>query len=1084
MIIETKGTKTGEASQTGAQKYALKEAGKSSTTPYYLALAVAAVAGYLKSLFHTSVHAEVEPSAAGHETKAAPKLVVMASSDVDPGETPDEHHLLGSSGVVPQTEMPSPEYDATHLQAHTLHFARHDPQPNLNDFKASPVIPRPINDNADRAPGVRGGGGGGGRDKDNGDEGAGSENLDDPATRPPGGLGDTDDLPGGGRGTPSDADRPAGQDTAGPGKQTNGGDRGNGADNPPGSGDDAGNGAGAVTPRPASNDDGDGAAGRRNRAPTTNGAVYLADMAACALLPIALSDLLRNVEDPDGDSLSVRNVTVSSGSLARDGDGWVYDADGLGPVTITYEVTDGELAVTQTAVFNVVEHEPMFGTDGDDLLLGTLCADEIDGRGGNDNIDARASADIIDGGAGDDHIVGGAGDDVILGGDGNDVVLAGTGADRVSGGNGNDRLFGEEGDDILLGDAGDDLLDGGDGSDILVGGMGSDLLLGEVGDDRLDGSEGADVAFGGAGRDVVSGGLGDDRLEGGDGNDVLSDGQGRDVALGQDGDDVLVASLDGEADRFDGGEGTDTLDLSSLDTDVVVDLVAGTAIGQGSGRDTVASVEVVRAGSGDDVLTGSSVGEVLRGGAGRDTVSGGAGNDLVDGGADNDTLADGTGSDTVLGGSGDDIVMAARDGDSDRFDGGDGTDTFDVSTTASGVTVDLTAGTSVAAETGHDLLVSIEDVRGGSGADTLSGSAAANTLSGGAGRDHVSGGAGNDGLDGGDGDDTILDGDGRDVALGGTGDDILIASSDGEADRFDGGVGLDTLDLSGTRAGISADLLIGIATGAETGRDLLDGLEALIGGSGDDTLSGSAGSNRLIGGDGDDLIAGRGGDDLLDGGSGRDTLRDGAGCDTLRAGAGDDRIILALDGDDDHVDGDDGSDTLDLSSATGDLLVDLVNHVISGTELGEDRVDSIERIVAGSGDDRFIIGDDDVVLTGGGGNDGYGFHPRSGISEATRSVEITDFSVGDYVDLLRWSFFENGSGVVGHSLSEAMDRNDGTVSGIRYRAALFDEGDVTVISADLDGNDSFETTLVLDGHHTLLFVEKPTAASPANTPIH
>ncbi|MCK2053068.1 cadherin-like domain-containing protein [Methylobacterium sp. 37f] len=972
MIIETKGTKTGDAAQTGAQTYAPKVAAKSSPTPYYLALAVAALAGYLKSLFHTSVQAEVEPSVAGHETKAAPKLIVIASSDVDSDEPPAEHRLVGSSGIVPQAETPAPEYDATHFPAHTLHFARHDPQPNLSDFKASPIIPRPINDNADQGPGVRGGGGGG-RDKGHGDEGTGSDSADNPAARPPGGLGG-EDLPGGGEDLPGVKDkppaeeRPSGQDTSGPGKSTGiDGDRGVGPGDPSGGAKDTGDGSGAVTPRPVSNDDGDGSTGRRNRAPTTSGTVQLADMAACALLPIALADLLRNAEDPDGDSLSVRNVTVSSGALTRDGDGWVYDADDLGPVTVTYEVTDGELSVTQTAVFNVVEHEPMVGTDGDDLLLGTLCADEIDGRGGNDIIDARAAADIIDGGAGDDHILGGAGDDVILGGDGNDVVFAGVGADRVSGGNGNDRIFGEEGDDILFGDAGDDLLDGGEGSDILVGGTGNDLLLGDRGDDRLDGSEGADVAFGGAGRDVILGGLGDDRLEGGDDADVLSDGRGRDVVSGQDGDDVLVAALDGEADLFEGGAGTDTLDLAGVATDVVVDLAAGTAVGQEIGRDTVASIEVVQAGVGNDVLIGSSQGDTLMGGAGRDTVSGGAGDDLVDGGSGDDTLADGAGSDTVLGGAGDDLVRVALDG---------------------------------------------------------------------------------------------------------------------EADIFDGGAGTDTLDLSGTRTGIAADLLIGIATGAETGRGHLNGLEALIGGSGDDTLSGSDGSNRLTGGEGHDLIAGRGGDDVLEGGAGCDTLLDGAGRDTLHAGAGDDRIVLALDGDADLVDGGAGSDTLDLSSATGDLLVDLVNHVVSGTELGHDKVESIERIVSGSGDDRFVVGEDDVVLTGGGGTDGYVFLARTGMQETTRSVQITDFSVGDYVDLLKWSLFEKGASATGHSLSEAMDRDDGTVSGIRYRAALFDEGDATVISADLDGDDSFETTLVLDGHHTLLFVEKTAAATQPSAPIH
>ncbi|GEP12551.1 calcium-binding protein [Methylobacterium gnaphalii] len=1075
MIIETKGTKTDEASQNGAQKLAPQEVTKKSPAPYYLALVVGAVAAYLKSLFHTPVHADAEADSVESEGSVAPKLLILAPADVDAGETAAEPRLLGSSATVPQGEMPAAEYDASHLQAYTLQFARHDPQPNLNDFKASPIIPRPINDNGDRGPSGRGGGGGGGRSRDaKGDEGAGSENADDAADQPPAVVGGTDTLPAGDKDITPDGERPQGQYTTGTG----------GTGNRPEAGDDTGNGPGAVTPPPTSNDDGGGQTGRRNRAPTTSGAVRLADMAACALTPIALSDLLRNVEDPDGDSLSVRNVTASSGSLARDGDGWVYDADGLGPVTITYEVTDGELFVTQTAVFKVVASAPMIGTDGDDLLLGTLCADEIDGRGGNDIIDARASSDIINGGTGDDHIVGGAGDDVILGGDGNDVVFAGTGADRVSGGTGSDRIFGEEGDDILFGDAGDDLLDGGDGSDILVGGTGNDLLLGDMGDDQLDGSEGADVAFGGAGRDVVSGGIGDDHLEGGTGDDVLSDGQGRDAVMGQDGDDVLVAALDGEADRFDGGEGTDTLDLSGTTSGVTVDLIAGTSEATETGRDQLVSIEDVRGGSGGDTLSGNAASNAISGGAGVDRISGGAGDDVLHGHEGGDTILDGAGSDIVLGGDGDDVLTASSDGESDQFDGGAGKDTLDLSGATSGVMVDLTAGTASGQDIGADTVTSVEVVLGSSGNDTLLGSSAADTLLGGAGDDRLAGSGGDDRLDGGSGADALSDGAGSDLVLGGAGDDIFAAAQDGEVDCFDGGEGRDTLDFSATRSGISADLLIGVATGAETGRDLLHGLEALIGGTGDDTLFGSDVSNRLSGGDGDDIIAGRGGDDLLDGGLGCDALLDGAGCDILRAGAGDDRIVLALDGDDDHVDGGEGSDTLDLSSATKDLLVDLVGHVVSGTELGTDKVDCVERIVAGSGNDRFVIGDDNVVLTGGSGNDGYVFVPLTGMQEPTRSVEITDFSVGDYVDLLRWSLFDEGSGVVGNSLSEAMDRNDGAVSGIRYRAALFEERDVTVITADLDSNDTFETTLVLNGHHALLFIEKPAEISQPHTPIH
>ncbi len=705
----------------------------------------------------------------------------------------------------------------------------------------------------------------------------------------------------------------------------------------------------------------------------------MADTTRCASLAIAAIELLRAVSDPDGDTLSIRDVTASSGTLVRDGDGWLFEADTVGLVTLTYEVTDGEFAITQTASLNVLDRarDPgpgsdggiqggTTGTNGDDLILGTPFPDRIDGGVGNDTIDARGGDDLIDGGPGDDHIVGGAGNDTIIGGTGHDVIFAGAGRDVVSGGPGNDRIFGEDGDDTLFGDEGDDLVDGGAGSDILAGGTGDDTLDGGEGDDRIDGGDGSDLALAGLGRDVVSGGAGDDRLEGGEGDDLIADGTGSDNVLGQEGDDVLVAALDGEADVFDGGAGVDTLDLSASTNGAVVDLTAGIAHGAETGLDQVVSVEVVWGGSGADTVTGDGGSNALHGGGGRDLLAGGAGDDLIDGGAGGDSLSDGTGADTVLGGEG---------------------------------------------------------------------------------------------------------------------DDLLLAATDGEDDVFDGGGGVDTLDLTGTRLGVSVDLGGGTAIGVETGRDALRDIEAALAGSGADRLVGSTGSNTLRGGDGDDHLAGLQGDDVLEGGSGRDEIRDGSGRDVLRGDGGDDLIVLVMDGDDDRVDGGEGVDTLDLGDAKGDLLVDLVRHVVSGTELGDDQIESVERIVAGAGQDHFVIGDDDVVLTGGDGDDRYEFASHSGDREPTRAVQITDFSVGDHIDLLKWTFFEDAPGSKGESLAEAMERKDGTVSGIRYKSAHLADGDVTVITADLDHDDLFETTIVLDGQHTLLFVAAASTAAPPVTTL-
>ncbi len=841
-MIITKGTKTEEAAHDEGRERSRQPCEAKSRLPYYLGLAVASVAAYLKSLFHEPARAEPESEGAGGEPPGAsfPKPALQLVSDNRQDEELPDPRARGSStsveeaqGVSAALEFEAQEFEALEfVRVRSLRFAAPEAGPDLADFKASPVIPNPINDNRGVAP-AGGGGVGGGHGVRRGTpshEDAGSRpsphtselapprNKTDGGPLEPGGpTGDGPKLPG----RPQDGDSgggPSTTDSAGPGETTG---------------------------------------GRRNRAPVSTGTLHLADTLRCASLPIAALDLLRSVSDPDGDALSIRGVTASSGTLVRDGDGWLFECDASGLVTLTYEVTDGEFAITQTATLNVLDralnpgsvgdggiHDETTGTNGDDLILGTPYPDRIGGGGGNDNIDARGGDDLIDGGPGDDHIVGGAGNDTIIGGMGHDVIFAGAGRDVVSGGPGNDRIFGEDGDDTLFGDEGDDLLDGGAGSDVLAGGTGDDTLDGGGGDDRIDGGDGSDLVLAGSGRDVVSGGAGDDRLEGGEGDDLISDGTGNDVVLGQEGDDVLVAALD-------------------------------------------------RA---DDV--------------------------------------------------------------------------------------------------------------------------------------------------------------------------------------FDGGSGVDTLDLTGTGGGVAVDLGGGTAISVEIGRDVLRSLEVVLAGSGPDRLVGSAGADRLHGGDGNDHLAGLGDDDVLEGGSGHDEIRDGSGRDVVRGGGGDDLIVMAMDGDDDRVNGGEGVDTLDLGDANGDLLVDLVRHVVSGTELGDDQIESVERIVAGAGRDHFVIGDEDVVLTGGDGDDHYEFATHGGDREPTRAVQITDFSVGDHIDLLKWSFFEAAPGATGVSLDEALERKDGTVSGIRYKSAHLDDGDVTVITADFDHDDTFETTIVLDGQHTLLFVE----AGPASPP--
>ncbi|WP_050522084.1 calcium-binding protein [Pseudorhodobacter wandonensis] len=215
----------------------------------------------------------------------------------------------------------------------------------------------------------------------------------------------------------------------------------------------------------------------RNRAPRSGRPNYLFDVTSGAMVMIALSDLLANISDPDGDELTILDASVTSGTLTKVDGGYLFRADPamLGPVQMKFTVSDGQASIPEVAHFSIVPNEKS-GTDQADVLAGTFFIDEIHGLANDDNIDARAGNDFIYGGSGDDTLSGGQGDDVIFGGAGNDKIQGGAGNDLVSGGDGNDHIFGDGGDDILFGDAGDDFISDGIGADIVFGGAGDDLV--------------------------------------------------------------------------------------------------------------------------------------------------------------------------------------------------------------------------------------------------------------------------------------------------------------------------------------------------------------------------------------------------------------------------------------------------------------------------------------------------------------------------------------------------------------------------------------------------------------------------------
>jgi hypothetical protein len=111
---------------------------------------------------------------------------------------------------------------------------------------------------------------------------------------------------------------------------------------------------------------------------------------------------------------------------------------------------------------------------------------------------------------------------------------------------------------------------------LLSGTEGPDKLDGLKGEDEIRGLGGADVIFGGADNDVIYGGPGNERLlVGGEGDDVIYGGdgdddfysgdEGKDTLYGGAGDDLLVATMDGQKDKLNCGEGADHYDADKGD---------------------------------------------------------------------------------------------------------------------------------------------------------------------------------------------------------------------------------------------------------------------------------------------------------------------------------------------------------------------------------------------------------------------------------------------------------------------------------------------------------------------------------------
>ncbi|WP_261335072.1 M10 family metallopeptidase, partial [Rhizobium leguminosarum] len=387
------------------------------------------------------------------------------------------------------------------------------------------------------------------------------------------------------------------------------------------------------------------------------------------------------------------------------------------------------------------------------------------------------------------------------------------------------------------------------------------------------------------------------------------------------------------------------------------------------------------------------------------------------------------------------------------WDGG-GIDTYDLSAYTTALKIDLRAGgysvfsQSQLADLGggpnngyargnifnallyHDNVASlIENVRAGSGNDTIVGNEADNALWGNAGNDTLTGDSGNDTLDGGAGIDKMSGGTGNDVYIVDNANDAVIENVDEGTDtvRTTGSytlstnvenlVYIGTFGFSGT-GNTGANVITG-----GTGIDWLDGkagADTLIGGAGNDTYivddlgdvvveaadSGAdtirtdlaaysladnanvedlyfagSGNSTGVGNSLDNIITGGTGDDTLSGGAGNDTLSGDWGDDSLAGGIGYDIYVVYGDGDTVIENADEGIDTVKTYLASYTLSANVENLINFGrtafTGTGNNLNNTItggaviDILSGGAGDDTLDGGAGADRLIGGTGNDTY-----------------------------------------------------------------------------------------------------------------
>ena len=760
--------------------------------------------------------------------------------------------------------------------------------------------------------------------------------------------------------------------------------------------------------------------------------------------------------------------------LGGSGQDWANYTNAAGvAVTIDLAVLTAQSGTGSEGFGDVVAGiEHIFGSAFNDTLSGDGNVNSLLGNNSNDTLAGRGGGDWLDGGAGidtADYRASAAGVQVILGdgvaesgGDAQgdqltsiEVIQGSSFADTFGSQAGAATFFGNDGNDLLLARLGAERFEGGAGSDAAsyvnsAAAVTVDLTAGtgSGGSAAGDSYSGVETLIGSSGNDILRGaGLAGtpDLIVGGSGADLLRFSQGRDSLVGGSGLDTV--SYDGQVggvhvnlatgSQFDiiAGDPDDTLfGIENLVGSSSADTLLGSAV-----------ANTLVGGDGDDVLAGRGAGDSLVGGSGIDTAdytesalavqvilgdgvteSGGdaAGDNLtlmevIRGSSFNDTFGSQALAATFFGNAGDDVLQARLG--AERLEGGVGNDQVNYLLSTAGVVVNLTTGLGSGGFAAGDSYSGVENIVGSSFVDTLIGAGGTNTIDGQAGNDTLFGELGSDTLLGGLGDDLLNDGGGAAVA-----------------DRYDGGIGTDTVSYLGAGAAVAADLTAGTGSVGAAAGDVYTGVENLTGDIGADTLGGNASTNVLNGGQGNDTLEGRAGADTLIGDAGLDwasyvnsasavtvtlghtgaqtgasgdqigdvltgieavrgsdvndsgdTLSSLLGAAILDGGLGDD-LLLGGNGTDSYIGGN-GSDTVDYRGGPLGVTVDLVSGLGSGGQAQGDLYTQVENVLGTNLTDTLIGGAGFNTLAGFDGIDSL-FGGSSG--DSLLGGDADDFLMG------------------------------------------------------------------------------------------